>query len=341
MNVITYNVLSSSLDAPSYFSRCKDMSLLGRMERIVNKIDPFVRNGSIICLQEVSLLFESKLITFFEEKGYHAVSRGYTSSKAGFMGVLIAYPRKFFTLLDTSIVNVYEDNINEKNELRTIKKNNFVNKFINNFLSIFNLFNGLIIFLKKKIKTEEIDVWELANRSNMMIMLRLRNNLGKTFVIGNYHMPCFYGVPQVMSIHTDFCMKSIKKFVEHTFEENYILCGDFNILPGTNQYNLLTTGVLNGDIPPNYQKTNYDILKSCYYQIEHHEPEFTNYAFTEGMKYRFKGCLDYIFYYGKNLNCIGVLDISKNIEKAKEEESLPSYNEPSDHLLIGATFDFD
>ena len=329
VNVISYNVLSTSLDMPSYFSRCKDMSLLGRMERIVNKIDPFVRNGAIICLQEVSLLFESKLITYFEEKGYHVVSRGYSSAKTGFMGVLIAYPRKFFTLLETSIVNVFENCYYLKSRPRdNLLKNFSFKRFFESFFESF-----LNLFRKKE------DVWKLANRANMMIMLRLRNNLGNRFVIGNYHMPCFFYEPQVMSIHTDYCMKSIKNFAE---DDSYILCGDFNILPGSNQYNLLTSGVLNGDFPPNYEKETRDSLTSCYYQIDHHEPEFTNYAFTVNMKNKFKGCLDYIFYHNQgNLKCTKVLDISKNIEKAKEEESLPSHYEPSDHLLIGATFDFD
>ena len=54
---------------------------------------------------------------------------------------------------------------------------------------------------KKKAKGA---VWEVAlQRANQMLCVRLKEQSGKSFVVGTYHMPCMFDFPAVMVSHTN------------------------------------------------------------------------------------------------------------------------------------------
>ena len=80
VRVATYNVLSSSLCSPSYFSNVSDekwCSSKYRLEGLMKKLRTEIDNNAIICLQEVSLAWTGKLHTFLESNDYAFVVSNY------------------------------------------------------------------------------------------------------------------------------------------------------------------------------------------------------------------------------------------------------------------------
>ena len=55
--VVTYNILSSALAAPDWFTTCAPEDLVAetRLARILTKLSAETDKGAIICLQEVTL----------------------------------------------------------------------------------------------------------------------------------------------------------------------------------------------------------------------------------------------------------------------------------------------
>ncbi len=204
-------------------------------------------------------------------------------------------------------------------------------------------------------------------------------NDNSAFSISNYHMPCAYFAPAVMNIHSDMVAKRVQDLAaeswssiqksrgndeEHSNDEvlpqqeqegqpkqtiPYILAGDFNILPNSAQYNVLTTGILDASdptFPPPKHGMEWKVesspMNSAYAAFES-EPEFTNYAHLKDDSDPFIGTLDYIFL-SKNSS---VESVSRKYEwkvcgvqplPSKQDSGgpFPSEKEPSDHLLIAA-----
>ena len=162
---MSYNVLSSSLCEPSYFSACKpeDLKPATRLKRVMDKLSLEVAQGrygmatfehpvatapatarlrppspaprhryppqpppsppaaaaaaslphplrqhSVICLQEVSMLWAGDLHSHFAQRGYHFVFTGYGGRKNGYMGVGIAYPVDAFATQRVAIKRISE-----------------------------------------------------------------------------------------------------------------------------------------------------------------------------------------------------------------------------------------
>ena len=94
MRVVTYNVLSSSLADPWHFPSCKPEFLDKdyRYGKLLEVLEEEVKEGSIICLQEVSQLWYGKLQAFFTARGYVFNARLYGGAFNDYMGVGIAAP---------------------------------------------------------------------------------------------------------------------------------------------------------------------------------------------------------------------------------------------------------
>eukprot|EP00985_Skeletonema_marinoi_P015520 scaffold8038_cov78-Skeletonema_marinoi.AAC.1 len=74
------------------------------------------------------------------------------------------------------------------------------------------------------------------------------------------------------------------------------------------------------------------------YAVVGEEPEFTNYAHTQGQEEPFIGTLDYIFLSreGKTTRIWKVNEVTKLPCKAESGGPFPNAVEPSDHYLISA-----
>lgn len=208
----------------------------------------------------------------------------------------------------------------------------------------------------------------------------INKNENSAFLISNYHMPCAYFAPAVMNIHSDMVAKRVQDLAVETWESlqkntsandevvgqkvhvkqsiPYILAGDFNILPNSAQYDILTKGMLDSSDPtyppPKHGmewKVECSPMNSAYASYES-EPEFTNYAHLKDDPDPFIGTLDYIFLSkssssGETNEVEGGLAAQgghewtvHGVKKLPSREDsggpFPSEKEPSDHLLIAA-----
>ena len=108
VRVATYNVLSSALSDPAHFTHCKEANLQPdvRFDRVVSKLQTETQRGAVICVQEVSRDWASKLHPFFAQQGYHFIVDTYSEQKSGYMGVGIAIPTARYDLVHCDIRRV-------------------------------------------------------------------------------------------------------------------------------------------------------------------------------------------------------------------------------------------
>lgn len=116
--------------------------------------------------------------------------------------------------------------------------------------------------------------------------------------------------------------------------------GDFNVLPETSCYKLITEGTIDEKDPEYPKMPDYDLwrphvsrnLHSAYKLFTGTEPTFTNYAHPKD-KDVFINTLDYIFI----TPGLEVVDVEHLPQKDDLDGPMPSGDQPSDHVLIAAT----
>lgn len=335
IRVVSYNLLSSHLSSAYFFTGVADAKYCDpeyRLQGILEKLTKEVENQSIVCLQEVSLLWTGKLTLFFDERNYSFLVSNYGHKFNGFMGVGIAYPRDHFKLKKSDFITVTDTKVGGWNKKMPLSQQNqdsnntMFAKLLYPFVRVYQGLAQLLYQLKQYVlpsKKPEESSWEIAaKRINTMICLRLlpkvfenHNSTEGEFLIATYHMPCQFWDPKSMSIHTALTVQAIQMQSGNVYP--YILCGDFNFKPNSPQYKFVTTGVLpeRVDDPEDQElhgkvaqpeplypddpfrfELKYGPLKSAYKSVYSREPEFTNYALTQNMKKTFAATLDYIFF---------------------------------------------
>lgn len=232
---------------------------------------------------------------------------------------------------------------------------------------------------------KKIDPWEMSEkRFNVLltVVLRFAGGTGGTFAFSNYHMPCAFFAPPVMNIHSEMVSRRVQDLAAASWNDSrggdgsdddaaaaaaaaggalaktvpYILAGDFNILPDSPQYKLLTTGELD-ESDPTYPPPKHGVdwkvecqpMDSAYARKDANgaEPEFTNYAHCRDDPDPFIGTLDYIFLSRKEIatgeskgseisEWWKVHGVRKLSCKADSGGPFPNQEEPSDHYLISA-----
>jgi len=211
--------------------------------------------------------------------------------------------------------------------------------------------------------------WSMAQRRfNVLLTVVLRDReSGQEFCVGNYHMPCAYYAPFVMTMHGDLCLAHVQRMAaasnsgststntkDDKDDENssphaeqpprpYILAGDFNFKPVDPVYRLLTTGTLGDNdlpTPPSHRPdhapwkpTLREPVQSAYAVLNNgHEPDFTNYA-RVGEAPPFIDTLDYIFVAPRGVDVESVLELP---HRDQADGPFPNADEPSDHVLLAA-----
>lgn len=349
VKVVTYNLLSSSLSAASYFYKCKPefCDPNNRMETILGKLDAEIGDGAIICLQEVSHKFAGELHTYFSQNDYYFMTASHGNKFNGYMGQGLAVPLAKFDIEEVDTTKIADTK-------RTPRK-----KPISAAQSVYNYMMKIVEFFLRLVKAweEKEKSWNLALwRHNQMLSVRLKFKNGKnsdtrSFVVGTYHMPCMFRKPEVMNIHSALSAQHIRKFAAG---DPYIFCGDFNFKPGSSMYELMTAGsidTMHPESPPPMEDDESGWtcavkppLESAYKQFNGTEPDFTNLAWVANDSDAFCDTLDYIFLSNSNddtgghdcdwtTTAVGQLPLRNDIK----EVSFPSQTEPSDHLLLSAT----
>lgn len=338
VKVVSFNVLSPPLANPKHFKYCDpaDLDPHVRLERVLKKLQTPVSERAIICLQEVALSWAGPLHTFFAKHGFHVVLGTYGSYFNGYMGVALAFPTDVFDADDVRVQCL-------ANTMRWpyIPKPTGIDAFLQSarkaLTSTFAFFTG-----DTKAEKRRKSPWLAAReRRNVLIFARLRARAnGAEFCVGTYHMPCVWWSPPFMLIHCALALSTFQKLAGDT---RALLAGDFNIKPGSSAYQMVTTGGIAPD-DPDFPSNPPDgspadkwfpkflAMKSAYAQVNGAEPDFTNYA-RPGDAPTFIETLDYLFC-SQNLD---VVDVLKLPNRDKFNRPFPIEQEPSDHIMIGAT----
>ena len=211
IRVTTYNVLSSQLARADYFSFCNPKWLQAsyRLTKIKEKMDAEVARKSIICLQEVSTAWAGNLHTYFAARGYHLITGLYGGKFNGYMGVALAVPLSEYDILDADVTRVADT----KKVTRAPKESGLLH-------ALKNIFYWPALRMLKALGWYEPpkSAWDEAlNKFNQMVVVRLRpkqaqqqaapsasadeSDTASSFVVGTYHMPCVFRIPQVNPRH--------------------------------------------------------------------------------------------------------------------------------------------
>ena len=322
--LVTYNVLSSSLCEPTYFTHCapEDLDPDNRYKKLLVKLEAEIAAGAVIGLQEVSQQWAGRLHVFFAERGYHLVCSLYGKPFNGYMGIALAVPLGTYDVTKVDI-----SRCSDTKKLPREPKPSGVKKFIATWMEK--------ITGKRPPQTD----WQLArNRFNTIMYASLKcKTSGVEFGVANYHMPCMFRNPGVMTIHSQLAAAYAQRMAG---DLPNVLMGDFNLKPGDGGYDLITTG----DIPSTHASApvapegeTWDTalrypMRSAYKVALGTEPDFTNHARIKDDE-PFVDTLDYIFV----SPTVTVKEVAQLPHRDDVKGPFPSKTEPSDHILLQAT----
>lgn len=338
VRVVSYNVLSSHLASPSHFSTLDPCHLKSsnRLPLIFKKLEDEITssdNNCIFCLQEVSHDWAGQLHTFFANRGFHFITGLYGKKFNGYMGVGVAYPTSLYETVDVDISRLADKRKGgwpKEPEPSTAGK----------------LWNAGVSLVKYPLQTVGVlstpdeNHWTISeNRFNILVTATLKHKpSGKSFLVSNYHMPCCYYAPMVMTIHSEMAARRVQHLSAQKDNIPYILAGDWNITPDSATYKLMTTGILeetDATFPtPLYGmewKSTIQGMRSAYFEKLGSEPDFTNYARIKEQE-PFIDTLDYIFL-SSEWKVAGVKEIP---HRNDANGPFPNAEEPSDHVMIYA-----
>ena len=208
-----------------------------------------VEAGDIICLQEVSREWYSRLCVFFEKARYFVQFAGYGSAGSGHMGVLVAWKVCDFRLMESSIVRV-GDTLTDEDvplDLRTAS--------LAPAQTIYGRLSAMYHWIRREeAPVEPVSVIDAAKaRDNCALFVCLRPSRGQEgvpacFWVATYHMPCVYGSREKEAIawaHVTgirrLCVDRMHLQLPGEPTIPLILAGDFNSAPSSVAYDMLTT----------------------------------------------------------------------------------------------------
>ena len=325
----------------------------------------------VFCLQEVSRVWAGRLTAWFNARNYTCILSLYGSGFNGYMGCAIAVPLDAFDIVDCKIDRLSEtqdfwpvdpaEELEWKNRFKKKQKSS-PNTTGNNkgwWKQVCELFTSSTVddesskpgveeveeeLLPKPHKEKIPGYFHKARyRHNTVIAVQLspvsKKGVG-SFWVGNYHMPCAFESPPLMSIHTAL----LGQYMETLSKRNaipFVLAGDFNFPPQKPQYELMTNGKLSPlatdsmPIFPSWWESKWtptlkNGLRSAYKEHFGKEPDCTNYAFVDPGPDPFIDTLDYIFLSKK----INVLDARALPNRLDINGPMPNENYESDHLLL-------
>lgn len=349
--VVSFNVLSSALSPPDCFSKARPEDCLpeNRLKVLTVKLQEYIREEHIICLQELSRNWHAKLLPFFRQNGYTIVVSSYGYAQNDYMGVAIACKDSLY-----EIAEVRNQCVADYANWPVAKEETPVHYL---GMSTWTTWINYVWKQYTRPSNEEDKASSLnevgiaRKKENTLLMLRLKPRnfvLGQEFIVGTYHMPCSFMQRTVMVLHAAAVSNQIREFAAHG-NTPYILAGDFNMSPDSEEYKLMTTGSVSNkfretltscypNLPTSAFHTN-EPLQSAYHSIHGKEPPFTCYATTcyKGWENDFIGPIDYIFV-SPHCDVKQVLQLPEQ-PLPEHGASLPSAANPSDHLPIGAAIE--
>lgn len=225
LRVVSYNVLSSHLSEPSYYTTLAPeyLDATTRVSKLLTKLDQEIATATaqqrsvVFCLQEVSTDWAGALHTFFAQRQFHVIAGLYGKKFNGYMGVLTAYPIHTLDTVAVDIVRVGDTGTWPAPSPPEPP----VNRFVRTWLGPPMKYLGSL-FGAEPAREPECH-WSLAQRrSNVLVTTVVRDKEShQTVAIGNYHMPCCFYAPKVMMLHCDLCLGHVQRVAEKQKDQQH------------------------------------------------------------------------------------------------------------------------
>eukprot|EP00938_MAST-03A_sp_MAST-3A-sp1_P004868 g4868.t1 len=377
VQIVTYNVLSSHLCAPSWFVKTdpEHLDQMKRLEKVFKKLDSVISKNphTVFGLQEISLTWRTKFKVFFQKYDYDFICTNYGGDHSNYMGVAIAYPRSRFEMKDGKIFRA-RDSVEwkriwkKRSSSDTSKKWNLATSSLiltaaaafaldldpktKKTLVTTSLLGSLGICLARSFglvdkpapRPKQTALEISKSRYNRQIIVTLRDkNLQRDLGVSVYHMPCVFWNQQVMVIHASLCASALSKYAKERELKSYLLVGDFNFSPDSVPYQVITQGKIEKknknypELPKKEKWTPNDDLVKMNSAYAMYDAEPTYTNHAHAGREPITTYTGTIDY----IFCSPDIKVSSVIPLPKFEEGktelCPNAIEPSDHLMIGAT----
>lgn len=232
LTVVTYNVLSPNLCDADHYPECSakalDPSL--RFQKIEDMLRQWMKDGHIICLQEVSRGWADKFVVTCLAHGYTPLFAGYGSPRDGYMGVFTAWDNGKYALKGCD-----SRRLCEVAELKPPRKGQVPYWQ--------DLWTRVAAYIWTPPPLVEDPVTLTCRRYNRVLITQFETRTGHEFAVINYHMPCQFRNQPFMAHHVKLLMDVAAKVnVPH------IVVGDFNISPVTEAYATLCAACPDGEV---------------------------------------------------------------------------------------------
>lgn len=354
VKLLTYNVLAPQLAPPDHFPTCspEDLTKDVRLPKILARLRQAALDGAVIGLQEVDLEWCGKLHVFFEENDYAVVFAQYGKQFNGYMGVMLAWPRQKYEVLDVQINRVSDI---APTTVWPKEKGASSSSLTPHGMHTWKGMKEILGCPPPDFSINDNVEWSLAReRVNEVIMarLRLRGESGdcerrREFCVATYHMPCFFGSIEKIRVVNIHCQLLMARLADFANGDPAALMGDFNFNPKGSSYSLMMAGGALDEVRTDWpaelkglERLPFGVpvpggLRSAYQAFHGQEPPFTNFALSsmnEGAA--FVDTLDYIWFSPKTFQ-VTACPILPQIHGFAGP--LPSVAEPSDHLPLRAT----
>lgn len=232
ITVVSFNVLCPQLADQAHFPRCTPRALdpQRRLDLVRDQLRAWMRAGHIICLQEVSRAWAADFTVLTTAAGYACVHAGYGPPRQGYMGVLTAWPRDRYELLDCNT-----DRLADSLRLSPPAPAQ---------PSVWRRWSDWLWSTPPPAKDA---VTLTCERYNRALSLRFKSSDGRPFGVVNYHMPCQWTNQDFMTQHVKMLLRAARvRFLDAP----YVVAGDFNIRPGTPAWDAMSAaawlGALSG-----------------------------------------------------------------------------------------------
>ena len=340
IDLVSFNCLSSHLANPKEFIHYLDTHLNAtqRLQKVMCFFKKWTKEGKIILLQEVSLLWKNEFELFFLENDYYFFSVNYGSNFSGNMGIAIAVPKNLYKV----------DKIEYKRIGELISKVPYstpADELLDSATNMFYKYGKRIPYFsnffdeKEREYTPTSSTGIASQRQNQAIYLQLSevangeeggNNDLASFVVVNYHMPCCFLQPDIQLLHAFYLLQNLWSF--NNKELPSIIGGDFNIKPDSYIYDFITDRNIPSsliDLIPGQFNMHLGKFVSAYLVKNGEEPEFTCFSQTKWGG-QFKDTLDYFFV----SEGVKVAEASLDIDVVTK---CPNSECPSDHTPLSVS----
>ncbi|XP_034187530.1 2',5'-phosphodiesterase 12 [Osmia lignaria lignaria] len=307
----SYNILANvysetSLSKDTLYPYCPQYALSMDYRKLLILKELIGYNTDIICLQEVdSKVYENDLMLSLNALNYDGVFNLKNDLREG---LVIFYNRERFDKLnsDYSVISQGTELDEFKDVWLQIENENVKQAFLN------------------------------RNTIIQTVILKSKEN-PEILVIGNTHLYFRPEADHIRLLQAYYGLTYLHSFAGKVKKENpecnvsIIYCGDFNSVPDSAVYRLMTQkhilNYYNDWHADSDQRINLSIKHDVNLSSACGTPKYTNYTGT------FSGCLDYIFYQMDHLEVEQVIPLPSE-EELSLYTGLPSVVFPSDHISL-------